>query len=245
MTDSTFKVEFYERYSNLKTLHDLLRKETTSSTFPKFPPKKFFGSTDEKFLKQRQVELNTYFSSIFNNKEFSQLPSLKKWINDALNKNSTSSNIKSQPQPEQKAPNNVQNNKHEEKKSESEPSSANKENTENEIARIKEIIEQCSKKFIEMDRQQENDIQEDTDKVKEYTEICQKFNLFSEAEINNSQRLFNNINREDNFNEDDMNNAPFPDDNYNNANEILNSFNNKFFSDIEKVYDTSDLIISI
>lgn len=69
--------DFFERYSNLEKLHQILRKEANSDTFPKFPPKKFFGDKNEKFLKQRQEELNLYFNmvtSLFN------LPSLKVFI---------------------------------------------------------------------------------------------------------------------------------------------------------------------
>lgn len=78
---------FSERYSNLKVLNDLMKKEATSAgNFPKFPPKKFFGSTDEKFLNQRQQELNTYFEEISNNPEYSNLPSLKKFLEENLKK---------------------------------------------------------------------------------------------------------------------------------------------------------------
>ena len=77
---------FLERYSGLRLLNDTMKKHTNKATFPKFPPKKFFGSTDEKFLNQRQTELNSYFEQIFNSNEFSQLPSLKKWIEDSLKK---------------------------------------------------------------------------------------------------------------------------------------------------------------
>lgn len=79
-------IEFLERYSSLMNLHENLKRETSSQSFPRFPPKKFFGSTDERFINQRQTELNAYFEGIFSSKELSQLPSMKKWIDDALKK---------------------------------------------------------------------------------------------------------------------------------------------------------------
>ena len=36
--DISFTVQ--KRYSELKTMHDSLRRETNSNSFPKFPPKK-------------------------------------------------------------------------------------------------------------------------------------------------------------------------------------------------------------
>lgn len=76
---------FLERYSNLKTLNDQLRKETQSNNFPKFPPKKFFGSEDEKFLTKREQELNKYFEIISEKEEFSKLPSLLAFIEEKKN----------------------------------------------------------------------------------------------------------------------------------------------------------------
>lgn len=78
---------FSERYSNLKVLNDQMKKEVSSAgNFPKFPPKKFFGSSDEKFLNQRQQELNIYFEEISSSAEYSNLPSLKKFLEDNLKK---------------------------------------------------------------------------------------------------------------------------------------------------------------
>lgn len=240
MSDSSFKVEFYERYSVLKTLHDALRKETTSSSFPKFPPKKFFGSSDEKFLNQRQIELNTYFSSIFNNKDFCQLPSLKRWIEDALQKHSTSSNIN---QPDVKETQTAYGDTKKNTESSVEQNTAiTKENLESEKKRIKEIINACSKQFIEMDRTNENDPQEDTDKVKEYNDICINNNVFANLDGN---AIFADVKRDDNFNEDEANNTAFDEDLNKKAEDILNNFNKDFFEKMETAYNTSDLIINV
>ena len=66
------------RYSELKSFHDLLRRETNSNSFPKFPPKKFFGYSNEEFINKRQQELNAFFDGIC--KDFSDLKSFKSFI---------------------------------------------------------------------------------------------------------------------------------------------------------------------
>ena len=77
------KFSFSERYSNLKKLTDTMKIESkNNSLFPKFPPKKFFGAEDEKFISKRQTELNTFFETISNNQDFSILPSLIKFIEE-------------------------------------------------------------------------------------------------------------------------------------------------------------------
>jgi hypothetical protein len=69
---------FTERYSGLRNLSESMRKFANKATFPKFPPKKFFGGDDERFLTKRQQELNTFFELISKDKEFCSLPL---WIN--------------------------------------------------------------------------------------------------------------------------------------------------------------------
>jgi hypothetical protein len=78
--DSSINVEFKERYSNLKDLHETLKKEANSINFPKFPPKKLFGNLDEKFLNERKIKLQHYFNTILGSRDFSQLSSLNRWI---------------------------------------------------------------------------------------------------------------------------------------------------------------------
>ena len=80
------KFSFSERYKNLKALDDLMRKYTSNNGFPKFPPKKFFGSEDEKFIIKRQNEINNYFETISNHPEFSSLPPLLKFIEEKKEK---------------------------------------------------------------------------------------------------------------------------------------------------------------
>ena len=83
------KFSFSERYKNLKALDDLMRKYTNNNGFPKFPPKKFFGSEDEKFIIKRQNEINNYFEVISNHPEFSNLPPLLKFIEEKKEKAET------------------------------------------------------------------------------------------------------------------------------------------------------------
>ena len=77
---------FSERYKNLKALDDLMKKYTNNNGFPKFPPKKFFGSEDEKFIIKRQNEINNYFEVISNHPDFSKLPPLLKFIEEKKEK---------------------------------------------------------------------------------------------------------------------------------------------------------------
>ena len=85
---------FTERYSDLRNLSELMKKSTNKATFPKFPPKKFFGGDDEKFLAKRQQELNTFFELISKDEEFSTLPPLIKFIKEkSLKKENNEKNI--------------------------------------------------------------------------------------------------------------------------------------------------------
>ena len=68
-----------KRYSELKTFHDSIRRETNSNSFPKFPPKKFFGKSEE-FITKRQQELSAFFEGLCNSNEFINLPSFTKFI---------------------------------------------------------------------------------------------------------------------------------------------------------------------
>ena len=92
---------FTERYSGLRNLSESMRKFANKATFPKFPPKKFFGGDDEKFLSKRQQELNSFFELISKDKEFSSLPPLIKFIKEKKEKNEKSINaIKIKPKEE-------------------------------------------------------------------------------------------------------------------------------------------------
>ena len=84
--DNSINVEFFERYSALYDFNEVFKKQANSINFPKFPSKKWIGNTDEKFLNKRLIDLQYYFNAIFGSKEFSQLPSLKKWVDELIKK---------------------------------------------------------------------------------------------------------------------------------------------------------------
>ena len=81
-----------------------MKKSTNNNAFPKFPPRKFFGTEDEKFINKRQEDINNYFEIISNNPQFISLPPLIKFIKEKKEKFGPSSSkkltqIKPQAQP--------------------------------------------------------------------------------------------------------------------------------------------------
>lgn len=187
MGENSISIQFLERYSNLKNLNDSLRKETNSSSFPRFPPKKFFGSTDEKFLNQRQTELNSYFDSIFNSEEFSKLPSLKKWIDEAIKKYAKESVQQTIKVPEPQPNTITQSNSIGNNENVIDRNSNNKNSlTASEIQKMKEMIEQCSKQLIDMGNNADTDFQADVEKEKEYSRIVKENKAFSQEQIETS-----------------------------------------------------------
>ena len=51
------------RFSDLQKMDKTLRKiDAYKDRLPKFPPKKWFGNTNAKFLQQRQIELQNYLN---------------------------------------------------------------------------------------------------------------------------------------------------------------------------------------
>jgi len=89
--DSSINLDFKDRFSRLNDLHEAFRKEADSLNFPKFPPKKMFFNTEEKFLAGRKVKLQHYFNTILGSKDFSRLKSLNVWIDDLIKKYNKSS----------------------------------------------------------------------------------------------------------------------------------------------------------
>ena len=87
ITYNNEKYTIKERYSNLRELNNNLIKECKKNKkFPIFPPKKIFNNESESFLIQRQKDLNNYFNEIFKNEEFSNLNSLKLFIDYCIEK---------------------------------------------------------------------------------------------------------------------------------------------------------------
>ena len=93
--NSGVNLTFKERYSNLRNLYELMKKESSDKNFPSFPPKKYFGYDDEKFVTTREKELNIFFEKINNNVKYSKLPSLIKFIQENLKKNPNKEKISS------------------------------------------------------------------------------------------------------------------------------------------------------
>lgn len=164
-------ISFYERYSSLKTLNDLMYKEVKDKkTFPKFPPKKFFGSNDENFLHQREKDLNMYFSSL------SALPtinSLQVWIQEKIKKFSS-----------------------ENEKKETASVSSSKEVRKKKVKRTKikldstkcfDIIKARDNLYFNFDMLEEiNNPEIDEEKIIEYKRIISDNEVFSEAQIEKS-----------------------------------------------------------
>lgn len=235
-TNPNFHIKFYERYSKLKVLHDQLRKETTATNFPKFPPKKFWGSTDEKFLAQRQTELNVYLNALFSSNEFSNLPSLQKWIKEAIAHHKKTE--------EKAAAQKVAENKENDNNKLNKDQSGNVDlqvNKENEIARIRQIIEIYSKKFISIEQSQDYEYQENEENneiEKEYNNICTTAKIFASKDNSN---LVGKI--QSNYN-DTIKAIKVDDNNCQLALDILNKFINDFYPKIDNIYDTKELLIN-
>ena len=127
---------FTERYSDLRNLSESMRKFTNKATFPKFPPKKFFGGEDEKFLAKRQQELNTFFELISKDEEFSTLPPLIKFIKEkSAKKENNDKNM-----------NLITEKSKKEKIEENEPKKSINKNTEKDYLNI---VNECHHKFYD------------------------------------------------------------------------------------------------
>ena len=130
---------FTERYSGLRNLSESMRKFANKATFPKFPPKKFFGGDDERFLTKRQQELNTFFELISKDKEFSSLPPLDKFIKEKQEHNEKSMNaLKIKPK--------------EEKIEEKELKKSLIKNSEKDYNKI---VKECNEKFFNLNNERE------------------------------------------------------------------------------------------
>ena len=85
---------FTEKYTNLRNLYESIKKESKSKNFPSFPPKKLFGYEEESFVIQRAKDLNAFFQEISKEKNYSNLPSLNKFIDLNIEKNSIRKDVK-------------------------------------------------------------------------------------------------------------------------------------------------------
>lgn len=68
-------IYFTEKFTNLRNLYDLMKKESKIKKFPSFPPNKLFGYEEEKFVIQRAKDLDIFFQEINKNPNYNKLPS--------------------------------------------------------------------------------------------------------------------------------------------------------------------------
>ena len=86
-TNSNFNIFYPEKYSDLRSLYELMKKEAKDKNFPQFPPNKLFGYEEENFVIQRAKDLNKFFQEIIKNKTYRNLPSFTKYIAYNLKRN--------------------------------------------------------------------------------------------------------------------------------------------------------------
>jgi len=214
---------FLERYSGLRVLNDTMKKYTNKPTFPKFPPKKFFGSEEEKFIIKRQQEINTYFENICKDPDLSTLPPLIKFIEDKISKQNLSENT------EQIKKENI---KIEEKELKKSLKNSNEKDYE-------KIVKELNKKFYEMDKilyDKENVNDNDNDTFIQYFKNnkinFEDFNIKLEKGDENN---FNFINNNDADNLNSFENSIK--EKYQKLDELIQNFAN--------MYNTNDILVPI
>ena len=214
---------FLERYSGLRVLNDTMKKYTNKPTFPKFPPKKFFGSEEEKFIIKRQQEINTYFEYICKDPDLSTLPPLIKFIEDKISKQNLSENT------EQIKKENI---KIEEKELKKSLKNSNEKDYE-------KIVKELNKKFYEMDKilyDKENVNDNDNDTFIQYFKNnkinFEDFNIKLEKGDENN---FNFINNNDADNLNSFENSIK--EKYQKVDELIQNF--------AKMYNTNDILVPI
>ena len=200
-----------------------MKKYTNKPTFPKFPPKKFFGSEEEKFIIKRQQEINTYFENICKDPDLSTLPPLIKFIEDKISKQNLSENT------EQIKKENI---KIEEKELKKSLKNSNEKDYE-------KIVKELNKKFYEMDKilyDKENVNDNDNDTFIQYFKNnkinFEDFNIKLEKGDENN---FNFINNNDADNLNSFENSIK--EKYQKLDELIQNFAN--------MYNTNDILVPI
>ena len=236
-------ISVMKRYSELKTLNDLLRKETTSNNFPTFPPKKFFGFRTEEFVNKRQQDLNKYFQIIADSPEFSNLRSYIKFVENELNKNealggqslrATRTVTYKQSKPKKMNINFVNN---------YEPRVFNNpEDIQKANELFKKIIDENKVKFISIDFQAEQNLSEESEK--KYDNLIKNEKILENDNFKVSN-LCSNINpgNDNNFDLIGINNFEINEIEKNikvKMEDILKKFDN-----IPSIYDAKDIVATI
>ncbi len=211
---STYEIP--KRYSELKILYDLLRRETNSNSFPKFPPKKFFGINNEDFIKKRQQELNAFFEGICTSKEFSELKSFKTFVEQCRKSKKNAKKVNVEQKIEKKDSNFL-------KKKMSDKTTINA---------IREKLRPEKKESKKLNQEEIKTLENELNSIVE--DFTKKFiSINFEAELNPNQKkeikYVKIINEDKNLGETKENIEPGNDDNFN-----LVSEDNGYFNDIEK-----------
>ena len=231
---------FFFLYSELKTLNDLLRKETSNNSFPKFPPKKFFGFNSEDFVRKRQQELDTYFQSICNSPEFSKLKSFNRFIDDCL-KSQKENKIMSerptavpdiQPKTEKKAKSVVNTYKEKYRPNKNDFTKLSLNESKKEEEQFIKIVNDTKSKFIEIDFQVKQNISEH--KENKYKDIITEDNILGK-EIENDNLEGGN---DDNFN---LISDNFDEESENNVRQKMEDTINKG-KEMDKIYDINEIL---
>jgi hypothetical protein len=190
--------EFTHRYSSLRDFHEAVKNEAKDPNLPKFPPKKFFGNTDKQFLNQRMVGLQHYFSSILSSKDFSNLKSVRTWVNDIIKKYGKAKVSKSSPTQSNTQMPAIAKVVPELKNTDNEQPATVKVLNQELIAKRKEIAEKYSKNFIELSGDNVPPMDEEQEKKEKSYKAMMKNSVI--YEIKNSD-LFSLLNGDDsNFN---------------------------------------------
>ena len=234
--------EFTQRYSSLRDFHEALKNEAKDPNFPKFPPKKFFGNTDKQFLNQRMVGLQHYFSCILSSKDFSNLKSVRNWVNDVVKKHGKAKVSKSSPTQSNTQVPSVSKTVQEIKTSDSEQSTTAKVLNQELISKRKEIAEKYSKNFIELSGDNVPPMDEEQEKKeKAYKSLMKTSAIY---EIKNSD-LFNLLNGDDsNFNQlgvDDSKLSKYESAMLSKLERLVNDIK----INIPAYYDTKDFMVDI
>ncbi len=219
---------FSERYSNLKSLNDLMKKSTNSNAFPKFPPRKFFGAEDEKFINKRQQDLNNYFETISNNPQFSNLPPLIKFIKEKKEKYGPSSTKNLA----QVKPDDIQLKKDMEKS----PQMELKKSIKNDNEDYNKIVNDFSSQFYDMNSFFDKEMTNDNDSFAKY---------FKNNKINNNDKDLTTL---DSGNDNNFNYICQKDGSLESMEKLIKEkIDNisELYKSYEMLYNTKDIIVPI
>jgi hypothetical protein len=193
---------FTEKYSNLRALYELMKKEAKVKKFPSFPPNKLFGYEEEKFVIQRAKDLNSFFQEINTNQNYSKLPSFNKFIDSNIKKNALVKGEQNKSGESNIIGHIVHNTKYNQRSSLF-GNSLFKTEKKNSIKNVGvgESVEKIAKKFVKLNYEIEieNKIKSEEEYKKVFDKIYFKINDDYNISCNNSDENFNFIGNNDNI----------------------------------------------